>query len=94
MILKKETDFLSVLPLFFLGVKSGFVVKERFFRRAGAGSSHDPLKREDFLERVRRDWKDWNDHGHKFDHVIVNDGPIEMAVDKILTIIADPQLDP
>lgn len=78
---------LESLTTVFLGVENGFVIKDRFFKRAGEGSFNNIDMRDNFRRRARRDWQDWKEHGHTFDHVVVNNGPIELAVGQVLNIL-------
>jgi len=39
--------------------------------------------KEKFLERLGRDWADWQKYGHLFENVVMNDGTIEEAVQKV-----------
>ena len=44
-----------------------------------------------FLERLERDWVDWEKYGHLFEHVVMNDGTIEDAVRKVNELMQKPR---
>lgn len=40
-----------------------------------------------FIERLERDWADWQKYGHLFENVVMNDGTIEDAVRKVFELM-------
>ncbi|QQS43887.1 hypothetical protein IPM65_07185 [Candidatus Roizmanbacteria bacterium] len=54
-----------------------------YHRVRGRNPEEFAAKKEKFLQRLERDWSDWEKFGHLFEHVVMNDGTVEDAVQKV-----------
>lgn len=58
-----------------------------YHRVKGRNPEEFVANKKKFLQRLERDWTDWEKYGHLFKNVVMNDGTIEDAVKKVYELI-------
>lgn len=58
-----------------------------YHRVRGRNPAEFADKKGKFLERLERDWADWQKYQDRFEHVVMNDGTVEDAVRKVFDLV-------